>query len=313
MTTAIAIVAAVWLLFMLLPALTLVLRISGHRDPADFDANPQSMAGSHYAAWREPILRDIAWMRGRRREPAAITAADGVRLEADWYPGGARAVVLAHGFNATPLNNFAGIARAFIEAGWSVLAIRQRGHGPSGGRTTLGLKEADDLKRWARWVAARPDIAGVAVYGMSMGGAAVILGADGDWPPGVRVLVADAAYASVERQLWHLKQMGPLVKRVMIPLIMPIARLVLHVDVRRDGLAALRRARLPMFFIGGDADESVAIEEVRRAWDACGAAKALCVVPGAPHTLACRVGGEEVKKKLFAFIEGQFTKEEKPK
>ena len=35
MTTAIAIVAAVWLLFMLLPALTLVLRMSGHRDPAD--------------------------------------------------------------------------------------------------------------------------------------------------------------------------------------------------------------------------------------------------------------------------------------
>lgn len=303
MIMAFTLLLGVGIVFIVLPALILVLWFTKHRDPQDFDACPECLLCDQYGQWRESILSDIAWMRQQDHREVSIRSSDGISLKAEWYPRGDRLMILSHGYCATPMNNFSGISRAFLEAEWSLLTIYQRGHGKSEGRTTLGLAEADDLVRWASWANEQANVRSIVIYGMSMGGAAINLCAPHTWPSRVKALIVDCAYSSVERQMLDLHQMGTVIKHVLTPFMRLFMRLLIHVDTRRDGLALLRDACVPMFFIGGITDDSVSVDEVQRAYNACGADRAICIVPNAPHTLAWRVGGEELQSSVFAFIE----------
>lgn len=61
----------------------------------------------------------------------SLTAPDGVPLEADLYPGGARAVVLLHG-KVFDKESWADIARSLSGRGLTVLVPNFRGYGGSG-------------------------------------------------------------------------------------------------------------------------------------------------------------------------------------
>jgi pimeloyl-ACP methyl ester carboxylesterase len=104
-----------------------------------------------------------------------LTTADGVRLAARLLPGPREAdvvVVLSHGFGvSTARAPVLRVARALAEHA-TVLAYDARGHGRSGGRTTLGDLEVLDVD--AAVAAARGLGRRVVTCGFSMGGAAVV-------------------------------------------------------------------------------------------------------------------------------------------
>ncbi|MBT2382428.1 alpha/beta hydrolase [Streptomyces sp. ISL-11] len=115
---------------------------------------------------------------GRRQ---ALLTADGVRIEAAYEPyegpatGGAPppAVVLAHGFTgALDRPGLRRAARVFAQRA-AVITFSFRGHGRSGGRSTVGDREVLDLAvavAWARSLGHER----VATVGFSMGGSVVL-------------------------------------------------------------------------------------------------------------------------------------------
>ncbi|MGH9150666.1 MAG: alpha/beta hydrolase, partial [Acidimicrobiales bacterium] len=113
------------------------------------------------------------------RWPAAqrinLTTDDGVRLGGAYLPGpvGAGAtVVLVHGFansSRTPgIHAFAHVLASHA----AVIVVELRGHGRSGGTSTLGWKEPLDV---AAAVAAAPAGRPVVTVGVSLGGAVALL------------------------------------------------------------------------------------------------------------------------------------------
>ncbi|MEV4873667.1 alpha/beta hydrolase family protein [Streptomyces syringium] len=112
---------------------------------------------------------------------AALLTADGVRVEARYEPGpdpSRRAadhpvIVLAHGFTgALERPGLQRAARVFAQH-TAVITFSFRGHGGSGGRSTLGDREVLDLAAavgWARSLGHRR----VATVGFSMGGSVVL-------------------------------------------------------------------------------------------------------------------------------------------
>lgn len=103
-----------------------------------------------------------------------LTAADGLRLDARWHPGGDRAVVLAHGLTVDLAENglFEPLAEALVARGLSVLRFSFRGHGRSDGidtETTIA-GERQDLRAAIDWLG-RP----VALLGSSFGAVSVSL------------------------------------------------------------------------------------------------------------------------------------------
>ena len=115
-----------------------------------------------------------------------LHTSDGVRLYGRHWDPGLRDVgcVVAHGFTGSSRGvDVVTISRALVGHGVGVLAIDFRGHGRSGGRSTVGAAEIHDVAAAVAWLRAH-GYRHVAVLGWSMGGSAVLryagLGGDAD-------------------------------------------------------------------------------------------------------------------------------------
>ena len=102
-------------------------------------------------------------------------------------------MVVTHGSggsrdHATPYAAF------LLDAGYDVLAPDARGHGESGGLATYGVREADDLQRWAAWIRRRSPGRCVYALGSSMGGAHALMAEAA--APTFCAIVSDSAYAT---------------------------------------------------------------------------------------------------------------------
>ncbi|MEW2219979.1 alpha/beta hydrolase [Streptomyces sp. NPDC006990] len=113
-----------------------------------------------------------------------LRTADGVRIEARYEPyagpatgsgtaGDPGAIVLAHGFTGALDRPAVRRAATAFTAHAAVVTFSFRGHGRSGGRSTVGDREVLDLAAAVAWARARGHRT-VATVGFSMGGSVVL-------------------------------------------------------------------------------------------------------------------------------------------
>jgi uncharacterized protein len=155
--------------------------------------------GGAQARHRGPVRR-FAETRGlvggftRHHLDVRLLAADGTHLAASFLPGPAGApcgVVLAHGFAANRRKPaYARLAEA-LAARFDVLTVDLRGHGGSGGASTLGDAEHLDVAAGAEWLR-RQQVDRVVLVGASMGGTAVLHAAARARVPPVAVVTVSA-------------------------------------------------------------------------------------------------------------------------
>src|SRR4051794_21489129 len=119
------------------------------------------------------------------RPPArdlVITTGDGLALAATYWPGrraDSPAVLLLHG-NGASRAAVADNAAWLASQGYGALAIDFRGHGESPAAShSFGLYESRDAGAAFAWLKHRQHNAPVAVIGISLGGAASLLGEHG--------------------------------------------------------------------------------------------------------------------------------------
>lgn len=160
---------------------------------------------------------------------ASLLTEDGVRLEAAYRPpreGGpdALGIVVAHGFTGA-LRRPAVERAARVFAGYGgVVTFSFRGHGRSGGLSTLGDREVLDVDaavRWARSLGHRR----VATVGFSMGGS-VVLRQAGLRPGGVDAVVAVSSPAR-----WYYRGTPPM-RRLHWMVLRPGGRLISRLGLR---------------------------------------------------------------------------------
>ncbi|WP_107055023.1 alpha/beta hydrolase [Streptomyces aureocirculatus] len=106
-----------------------------------------------------------------------LCTADGVAIEAAYDPGpgpvGGPAVVLAHGFTGDLGRPHVRRAAAVFAQRAAVITFSFRGHGGSGGHSTVGDREVLDLAAAVEWARSLGH-ARVATVGFSMGGSVVL-------------------------------------------------------------------------------------------------------------------------------------------
>jgi pimeloyl-ACP methyl ester carboxylesterase len=116
------------------------------------------------------------------RTEHVLTMGDGVSLAATLYrqdgvapAGGWPAVLILHGLGGSR-RDVEPIAREFALQGYFVLTVDARGHGASGGLSTLaGARETADYAAALTWLRARPGVSDqkIGAMGFSLGGASV--------------------------------------------------------------------------------------------------------------------------------------------
>jgi len=118
---------------------------------ADVSLKLRRLPLRHQQAFAASVQKDFH----AELQDVSISASDGVVLKG-WYvhPSGynGNAVVLLHGITDNR-EGVAGYGHLLLEHGYAVLLPDARRHGVSGGElATYGVKEVDDIHRWASWV-----------------------------------------------------------------------------------------------------------------------------------------------------------------
>lgn len=263
-------------------------------------------------------LRVSAITSGGRRaevltsaEPVAATLVtpDGVPIAAEHRPaaGGALelAIVVAHGFTGALERPAVRRAADVFRRSGGVVTFSFRGHGRSGGRSTVGDREVLDLEAAVDW-ARRLGYRRVATVGFSMGGSVVLRHA-GD--SAVRRVDAVVSVSSPAR--WYYRGTAPM-RRLHWAVTRPAGRLVsrlgFHTRIHpRDWDPVPRSpvesvpliAPVPLLIVHGDQDTYFPLDHPHSLADAAGEGGAeLWIEPGMGHAenaaqaaLLERIGG----------------------
>jgi dipeptidyl aminopeptidase/acylaminoacyl peptidase len=251
----------------------------------------------------------VARSHGAALEPVRVDGADGVALHG-WLFTGAPSprptVLVTHGSGGSR-DHATAYAAFLLEAGFDVLAPDARGHGESGGVGTFGLREADDLQRWAALARARTPDRCVFALGTSLGAAQVLMAEAGR--PTFCGIVSDSAYATfvdagldrIARPL-RLGAAGRWIGRPAAAIGLAYVHLRYDIDLAEARPAdAIARIRAPLLLIHGDADLNTPLYHARALARAQPEAT-LWVVPGAWHTGAWRAQPREFPRRIVAFF-----------
>jgi pimeloyl-ACP methyl ester carboxylesterase len=160
-----------------------------------------------------------------------LLTADGTAVEAEHRPpargSGRLAVVVAHGFTGSLDRPAVRRAAQHFSAYGGVVTFSFRGHGGSGGRSTVGDLEILDLDAAVRW-ARRLGYARVATVGFSMGGSVVLRHAGA---VGAVLAPVDAVAAVSSPARWYYRGTAPM-RRLHWMVTRPAGRLVSRYGMR---------------------------------------------------------------------------------
>ncbi|MDQ1711893.1 MAG: hypothetical protein QOE45_1343 [Frankiaceae bacterium] len=217
-----------------------------------------------------------------------LTTTDGVRLAASHlpHPGSDVAVVVAHGFSGHHRKPWqAKVAQGLAEHA-GVVAFDFRGHGASGGVSTLGDLEVLDVAAAVAW-ARQLGYAYVVTCGWSMGGSSVIRHAA--LMGGVDAVISVSATSRwrvrdtrpMRRLHWIVeRRLGRAVGRHLLK-----TRLATHwADEPESPLDVVGRiAPAPLLVVHGDRDSYFTLEHPNALYAAANEPKTLWLVPGFAH------------------------------
>lgn len=256
------------------------------------------------------FVYDESWPASVGCEEAALISRDGLNLSADFIeaPGTDRYAVICHGYHSSRRSMMA-FAKKFYELGYGALLPDARGHGESeGDYVGMGWDERLDIADWIDWLVAREPEAEIVLFGISMGGATVMMTAGEPLPENVKAVIEDCGYSSIRAEFaFQLKQMFHLPAFPALNCASLVTRLRAGYSLLRDGDAAAQVARsdLPILFIHGGNDTFVPTEMVYAVYEAARGDKELLIVDGAAHGMASGVDPEAYWSAVTDFLSGR--------
>ncbi|PTS86147.1 alpha/beta hydrolase [Sphingomonas sp. HMWF008] len=235
-----------------------------------------------------------------------IRSKDGLRIAATFTPGHdnhAPAILLLHGVGGSRqavANNAAWLA----SLGYATMTIDFRGHGQSDIATrTFGLREALDARAAFDWLKRRQNGAPVAVIGISLGGAASLIGEDGPLP--ADALVLQAVYPDIRHAIAN--RIG---SRLSAPIGSVLEPLLSYQSFPRFGvwpsrlspLDAVRQYHGASLVIGGVQDRSTPPNETRALFDAVPGQRQIWMVQNGDHGAICALSDPSYRSVVKAFL-----------
>ena len=213
------------------------------------------------------------------------------------YADGHTWAVVCHGYIGQP-SDMAKYGYHFHELGMSVLMPAARGHerNVDTGLIQMGGTDAQDLVGWIGEIVARDPEARVMLFGVSMGGAEVMMASGlSDLPENVALIVEDCGYTSVWEEF--SLQLDNVFHLPSFPILnVADAACLMRAGYTFEGVSSiesLRSASVPMLFIHGDEDTFVPFSMLDECYEACASEeKEKLVVEGAGHGLSASTNPE---------------------
>jgi fermentation-respiration switch protein FrsA (DUF1100 family) len=213
--------------------------------------------------------------------------------------------ILVHGYTGRA-EQMSRWVRNFYERGYSVLAPDLRGHGKSEGNYIgMGWHDRLDMLLWINKILEKDPTAEIALFGISMGGATVMMTSGEELPSNVKVIVEDCGYTSVSDVFTY--QLDDLFHLPEFP-VMTAANTVTNLRAGYDlykatAVGQIAKSKTPTLFIHGDKDTFVPYEMLDKVYEAAAVEKEKLVIKGAGHGQAATVDPELYWSTIWNFVE----------
>lgn len=253
-----------------------------------------------------------SWLKEQKSTVMSITSRDKLKLSATLIEqeNSNKYVIVCHGYGGYAMQMLSsGIT--FFEKGFNVLLPDARGLGESEGHYIgMGWDERLDIVDWINEIVKKDKDAEIILYGVSMGGATVMMVSGEDLPSNVKAIIEDCGYTSVWDEFnYQLKEIFNLPS---FP-IMNYASLVTKLRAGywlEDGSAIeqVKKSKTPMLFIHGTEDTFVPSYMVDEVYEVASCPKEKFIVPGAGHGAAASVAGDSYWEKVDKFLDKYMNK-----
>lgn len=206
-------------------------------------------------------LHKEAWENNRTPQEWTQVSKDNLKLVANFYPNkdSHKYAIVVHGYTSCK-EDMLQYGSYFYDWGFNVLAPDNRAHGKSEGKWIgMGWLDSQDHLGWINKIVEYDKDAQITMLGVSMGGATVMMTSGLELPPNVKCLIEDCGYSSVWDQfVFNLKQMFHLPPFPVLNISDLTAKLICHYGLKEaSSVERLKKAKVPMLFIHGTADDFV--------------------------------------------------------
>lgn len=251
------------------------------------------------------------WLAAHAQD-AWMESEDGLTLHALYAPveNAHRYVIICHGYGnqAASMERY---GRQFYAMGYNVLMPDARASGRSEGQYIgMGWPERRDVVKWAATLVEGDPQAQIALFGVSMGGATVMMASgEADLPTNVKCVVEDCGYSSVWAEFaWQLRDLYGLPP---FP-VLYAASLVTGVRAgyffgEASAVEQVKSSVTPTLFIHGDQDTFVPYSMLDEVYEAAACPKEKLVVAGAAHSEASSVAPELYWNTVENFLASYLT------
>ena len=140
--------------------------------------------------------------------------------------------------------------------------------------------------------------------GISMGGASVLLASSLELPENVKFLVNDCGYSDGYEELKAAARFMNIPPVLYAPQGWLLYKILEGVDLKKDRpVDEVKKARLPILTIHGEADTFVPFSMCKEIYEACATEKELVTVPEATHGMSYLVDTEKCNEVIQRWID----------
>lgn len=256
---------------------------------------------------REAQREPLKWLHQQNLRKVNVKSRDGFTLTGHFlnHPEAERIVLMFHGWRGKWDQDGAAFTKGLYEQKCSILLVDQRAHEASGGKYIgFGVLERYDCLKWLEYLTENTDKLPIYLSGVSMGASTVLMASGMDLPERVKGVIADCGFTTpYEMVCIFAKKYMRIRGTSMVEAVNDLCRRKAGYDLKEySTLEAMKKCRVPVFFVHGAEDDFVPCEMTRQNYEACVSDKKLFIVEGAAHTGSYRSEPEKYMKELTSFF-----------
>lgn len=213
-------------------------------------------------------------------------------------------VLIFHGYSSDGLQ-MTKYAKHFYDMGYNVLIPDARGHGKSeGDYIGMGWHDRLDVVSWIDNTVQLQNDAEIVLYGVSMGGATVMMASGEKLPSNVKAIIEDCGYASVWGEFsYQLKEIFHLPAFPIMYFASAVTKMKAGYTLgEADTVKQVAKSQTPMLFIHGTNDTFVPSSMLDEVYEAANVPKEKLLVEGAGHGSAESVAGTTYWDTIQSFL-----------